>query len=120
MANAITRLMTWLHGERVGDDTLGNVYYQERKTTAGRRRRRWVIYSNAQDEASTVPPDMHAWLHYTVDAFPESKKGHKFAWEQDHVPNLTGTAGAYLPPGHTLKPGTRAAATGDYEAWSPE
>ena len=32
---------------------------------------------------------------------------------------LTGTALAYRPPGHTLKGGHRAPATGDYEPWTP-
>ncbi|MBO6865274.1 MAG: NADH:ubiquinone oxidoreductase subunit NDUFA12, partial [Alphaproteobacteria bacterium] len=55
MANAITRLTTWLRGERVGEDEHGNVYYQDRKTSAGSRRRRWVIYKDGLDEASRVP-----------------------------------------------------------------
>ncbi len=120
MANAITRVMTWLHGERVGKDAIGNVYYQDRKTTAGRRRKRWVIYADQRDDASQVPPELHAWLHYTIDAFPDPQSRRKFAWERDHRPNQTGTALAYRPPGHTLAAGKRAAATGDYEAWTPE
>jgi len=36
------------------------------------------------------------------------------------VPNMTGTALAYRPPGALEKGGQRAAATGDYEAWAPE
>ena len=32
---------------------------------------------------------------------------------------LTGTDQAYRPPGHTLKGGRRAKATGDYEPWTP-
>ncbi|MBO6837166.1 MAG: NADH:ubiquinone oxidoreductase subunit NDUFA12 [Alphaproteobacteria bacterium] len=120
MANAITRLTTWLRGERVGEDEHGNVYYQDRKTSAGSRRRRWVIYKDGLDEASRVPPQHHAWLHYTIDAFPSAQSRPKFDWQRDHVPNLTGTVEAYRPPGHTLAGGRRASATGDYEAWSPE
>ena len=40
-------------------------------------------------------------------------------WQKEHQPNPTGTPAAYLPPGHTLKGGRRAAATGDYEPWTP-
>jgi len=36
------------------------------------------------------------------------------------VPNLTGTAQAYRPPGALEAGGNRPAATGDYEAWSPD
>ena len=39
-------------------------------------------------------------------------------WEQPHVPNLTGSALAYRPPGSLL--GGRPAAQPDYEAWAPE
>ncbi|NMM46415.1 NADH:ubiquinone oxidoreductase subunit NDUFA12 [Rhodospirillaceae bacterium KN72] len=120
MANAITRVITWLRGERVGEDALGNVYYQDRKATPGQRRRRWVIYKGGQDEASRVPPEHHAWLHYTMDAFPAPGNRQKYAWERDHLANTTGSAEAYRPPGHTLAGGHRAAATGDYQAWTPE
>ena len=120
MANAITRWTTWMRGERVGEDDQGNVYYQDRKAAAGGRRRRWVIYAGGQDEASRVPPAHHAWLHYTVDAFPDPAKTRKYGWERRHEANPTGTTEAYLPPGHTLAAGRRAAATGDYEAWTPE
>ncbi len=42
------------------------------------------------------------------------------SWEQHHVPNLTGTEGAYYPPGSLFEGGHRHRATGDYEAWKPE
>ena len=41
-------------------------------------------------------------------------------WQKPAIPNMTGTALAYRPPGALEKGGRRAAATGDYEAWSPE
>jgi NADH:ubiquinone oxidoreductase subunit len=120
MANAITRLTTWMRGERVGEDGLGNIYYQDRKTPESGRRRRWVIYADGKDEASRVPPAHHAWLHYTIDDFPDANANRRFGWQREHLPNQTGTGEAYRPPGHTLRGGRRAAATGDYEAWSPE
>jgi NADH:ubiquinone oxidoreductase subunit len=42
------------------------------------------------------------------------------AWQKPAVPNMTGTALAYRPAGALEKGGHRAAATGDYEAWTPE
>ncbi|MDF3075287.1 MAG: dehydrogenase [Alphaproteobacteria bacterium] len=113
-----TRLFTWLRGEQVGSDQFGNHYYQERKIAAGRRRKRWVIY-NGEAEASRVPPDWHGWLHYTVDAPPPEDGLPKQSWQKEHVPNLTGTAEAYRPPGHVLEGGRRDKATGDYEPWKP-
>ncbi len=111
-----TRLFTWARGELVGKDNDGNRYFTEKKAIEGRRRRRWVLFAGKPD-ATAVPPEWHAWLHYTVDA-PLTPAADK-PWVKEHVPNLTGTSGAYLPPGHDRRGGVRAAATGDYEAWQP-
>lgn len=117
MTTAITRVITWLRGEAVGTDQFGNRYYQDRKPAESGRRRRWVVYSG-DDEASKVPPEWNAWLHYTSNRVPDGTPRRE--WEKPHSPNLTGTAQAYRPPGHTLRGGERAHATGDYEAWTPE
>ena len=110
-----TRLFTWLRGRVVGRDGEGNVYYEERRPRRGLRVRRWVIYAGAV-EASRVPPEWHAWLHYTVDApLPQGQR----PWQKPHLANLTGTPDGYRPPGHDYAGGRRAAATGDYEAWTP-
>jgi NADH:ubiquinone oxidoreductase subunit len=109
-----TWLFTRRKGERVGTDTAGNVYYRERGGN-----RRWVIYA-AEAEASQIPPEWHAWLHYTVAAPPSEKLPLVKAWEKPHVPNMTGTTDAYYPAGSLNAGGVRARATGDYEAWSPD
>ena len=119
MTTAITRLITWLKGEAVGSDQFGNRYYQERRSGDGLRRKRWVVYNGA-DEASAVPPQWNAWLHYTVDTVPTDSGAPKRDWQKPHIPNLTGTPEAYRPAGHTLRGGHRQKATGDYEAWKPE
>lgn len=118
MTTMVTRVMTWLQGQRVGEDSFGNRYYQERREPTGRRRRRWVVYAR-EDEASRVPPAWHAWLHHTSDDVPSDDSGKTPPWVKEHLPNLTGTAEAYRPPGHTLEGGRRARATGDYEPWTP-
>ncbi|PZP10944.1 MAG: NADH:ubiquinone oxidoreductase subunit NDUFA12, partial [Sphingomonas hengshuiensis] len=41
------------------------------------------------------------------------------AWQKPAVPHLTGTEAAYRPAGALERGGQRAAATGDYEAWTP-
>ena len=116
MPTMITRLMTFLNGQFVGEDASGNRYYQERRKPATGRRRRWVVYSSS-DEASSVEASWHGWLHYTVPEPPKNDSGYK--WQKDHMPNLTGTPKAYRPPGHTLSGGKRDKATGDYEPWTP-
>jgi NADH:ubiquinone oxidoreductase subunit len=115
--NIGTRLFTWLNGREIGRDAVGNIYYEDKRATAGVRTRRWVGYAGAP-EASEVPPEWHAWLHYTTDA--PIKVAHPRPWIKPHEPNHTGTAAGYRPPGHDYQGGHRAAATGDYEAWSPD
>jgi NADH:ubiquinone oxidoreductase subunit len=120
MANLITRLTTWLNGDLVGTDPLGNRYYQQRKKSAGARRRRWAVFHDGSEEPTLVPPAWHAWLHYTIDDFPQAEEMRPRAWEREHQPNVTGTDQAYRPPGHTLMGGKRDHATGDYQPWTPD
>jgi NADH:ubiquinone oxidoreductase subunit len=114
--NLGTWLFTRLKGRRVGTDTIGNVYYEERRPRPGYRKRRWVAYAGVV-EASAVPPEWHAWLHYTTDE-PLTGQARR-PWEKPHQPNATGTPASYRPPGHDYSGGQRARATGDYEAWTP-
>lgn len=114
--NIGTLIFTWLKGRRVGTDAEGNVYYTERP--GGRPRpRRWVMYRGGPAEASRIPPEWHAWLHYTTDA-PLSVQNRR-PWQKPHLANATGTPAGYRPAGHDYKGGQRAAASGDYEAWTP-
>lgn len=112
-----TRVFTWLHGEHVGTDEFGNRYYLDKRNKGQPRERRWVLYKGIP-EASKVPPEWHAWLHRTVVPAPVSRAPQR-TWQKPHEPNLTGTDLAYRPPGHVLKGGTRAPASGDYEPWVP-
>jgi NADH:ubiquinone oxidoreductase subunit len=113
-----TRLFTFLHGEAVGSDEFGNRYYLDRRTKGAKRERRWVLYKGTP-EASRVPPEWQAWLHGNAQQPPSVAKPDRKPWQKPYVPNLTGTAQAYLPPGHTLRGGQRPKATGDYEPWTP-
>ncbi|MCJ7421796.1 NADH:ubiquinone oxidoreductase subunit NDUFA12 [Sphingomicrobium astaxanthinifaciens] len=114
-ASVGTDLFTRRHGQAVGTDHLGNVYYRHKRDP----RRRWVIYEGSND-SSRVPPGWNAWLRGTIDEVPEQALPPRRPFEKDPSPNLTGTVGAYRPSGTLGRPGTRPAATGDYEAWSPE
>ena len=109
-----TKLMTWWSGAEVGADRFGNRYY----TGKADKTRRWVLYKG-EPEASKVPPEWHAWLHRTIDDVPPDNLPVR-AWQQEHLPNLTGTDYAYKPAGDIARGGKRQAATGDYEAWRPE
>lgn len=116
MATLGTLIYTWTKGKLVGTDGAGNRYFTERSVAKGRRTKRWVIYSG-KAEASVIPPEWHAWMHYTSDV-PLTDAARQ-GWQQPHQANKTGTPEAYLPPGHDLAGGVRERATGDYEAWRP-
>ena len=116
-------------GEHVGTDAEGNKYYRAKNNFGGKNapsygsytqaEKRWVIYDGAND-ASRVPSEWHGWLHGAFDDVPESNLPPAKIWEADYTPNATGTPQAYRPAGAIERGGKRAAADGDYEAWSPE
>ena len=117
-----TQVWTNRHGELVGEDGYGNLYYRTRGGAIDPAlgfERRWVIYKGLA-EPSTVGPDWHGWLHHTVDTLPTEEKVTPRWWWKPHRPNLTGTPAAYRPPGSTLAQDKRPKATGDYKAWMPE
>lgn len=118
MATLGTRLFTFLSGKQVGEDAFGNRYFTERRAAKGRRVKRWVLYRGVA-EASKVPALWHGWLHYSTDTLPDAAATPRYDWEKEHIPNLTGTAGAYVPPGHIHRGARRDASASDYEAWNP-
>lgn len=107
-----TQWFTFLNGKKVGEDDQGNIYYVQKKG-----RKRWVIY-NGEIEASRIPPEWHAWLHYTVQETPVERPPVVQTWEKDHEANKTGSIDAYYPKGSLNEGATKA--TGDYEAWTPQ
>jgi len=109
-----TALFTRRNGERVGTDHLGNIYYRSKKGS-----KRWVIY-NGSNDASRIPPDWYSWIIGTIDGLPDEALPPSPAFLREATPNLSGTALAYKPPGALERGGRRAAASGDYQAWSPD
>jgi NADH:ubiquinone oxidoreductase subunit len=107
-----TQIFTARHGQKVGEDDQGNVFYQSKDGT-----RRWVIY-NGEAEASRVSPDWHGWLHHTYKEPPTERPLPHRSWEKPHQENLTGTMLAYAPPGSIRR--TEPVERKDYEAWTPE
>lgn len=107
-----------IKGRHAGTDRFGNRYYESKsKKDSFGRLVRWVLFAGVKD-ASAVPPEWWGWLHYTTAApLPFEPR---YPWQKDYRPNMTGTPEAYRPPGHDYAGGQRAAASGDYEAWTPE
>jgi NADH:ubiquinone oxidoreductase subunit len=106
-----TRMLTWRSGSYVGEDALGNKFYQSKDGA-----RRWVIFSG-DSEASKVAPEWHGWLHHTWQEPPTEAPLPKKPWEKPHRENLTGTEAAYRPPGSILNAQPRTVR--DYEPWTP-
>ena len=134
MLNFLKSIFTWWNGATfgarfhiarrgvyIGQDELGNRYFEARDTSdsSDGRKRRWVIFSGYA-EASKVSPDWHGWLHHTFVEPPTKEPFVIKSWEKSHRPNLTGTIHAYHPQGAISQGGVRQKATGDYEAWTPE
>jgi NADH:ubiquinone oxidoreductase subunit len=110
-----TSLFTRLKGTQVGKDDLGNLYF----TTSKASGRRWVIYHGSND-ASRVPPEWQSWLRGQIDDVPDKALPPRRAFQKPAQGNLTGTADTYRPAGSLSRGGQRPAATGDYQAWTPD
>jgi len=113
-----TRLYGLRGMRHVGDDAMGNAFYEGRRDTNGMPRR-WVIYQGSND-VSRVEPEWFSWLHHHIDDVPSRALPPAKRWQKPAIANMTGTAEAYRPAGALEKGGHRAAATGDYEAWTPD
>ena len=107
-----TLINTWINGVKVGVDENGNRYFRSRDG-----RRRWVLYRGIVD-ASKVPADWHGWLHHNFQTPPQGSLATR-RWEKSHRPNLSGTDGAYYPPGSLKRGARRDRAASDYNPWNP-
>ena len=107
-----TRVYTSLVGQFVGEDEFGNRYYQKKGGL-----RRWVIYKDYA-EPSSIPPGWYGWMHKIVDELPAATPYRRREWEKPHLPNLTGTPGAYRPLGSLFFAKPKPPPS-DYEPWQP-
>ena len=85
-----TKLKTIFSGKFVGNDSVGNKYYQNK---AGKR---WVIYSEEID-ASKITSEWYSWIHFTNNRIENKHDLEKYKWQKPHQPNQTGTEKAYHP-----------------------
>lgn len=115
-----TRFYTWRKGSFVGQDEIGNLYYKAKSAVPDSiPERRWVIYKG-YSEASQVGQGWHGWLHHRTDTAPSQETYTPRDWQKPHVENLTGSVGAYHPPGSIAVGGKPVKAAADYQAWKPE
>lgn len=113
-ASTGTALFSWRNGSKVGEDALGNAYFEAKK--GGRR---WVMYQGSND-VSRVPPEWYSWLTRQIEEVPDRALPPAPKFLRPATPNLTGTPQAYRPAGALERGGQRAAASGDYQPWTPD
>ena len=70
-----TKLYTFLKGKKVGEDYLGNSYFESKNLES-----RWCIYRD-QSEASRISPEWNSWLRYISNAVPTSDNV-KYEWQK--------------------------------------
>ena len=94
--NLGTIVYTWLKGNFVGEDNMGNKYYTNSKNSSSINAKRWVIY-NGEIEASKIPNEWYSWMHYTNNNIENIHNIKKYKWQKEHLPNQTGTENSYHP-----------------------
>ena len=110
-----TKLYTFLNGKKVGEDYLGNFYYESKD-----QKNRWCIYCD-QSEASRISPEWNNWLRFISDTRPTSNS-FTYEWQKRYGGNSTGLNSAYKPS--VLREGRTNEDLenfqSDYKAWKPE
>ena len=109
-----TAIWSWRNGRKVGSDSLGNAYFETQNGD-----RRWVMYNGAND-VSRIPPEWYSWITRQIEDVPEKALPPAPKFLKPAAPNLTGTPYAYRPSGALERGGQRQAASGDYQAWTPD
>ncbi|TGW15448.1 NADH-ubiquinone oxidoreductase subunit NDUFA12 family protein [Candidatus Hepatobacter penaei] len=108
------RLKSWLHGQLVAKDHLGNRYYRKKNYRGHwKNEPRWVLYAGMA-HATKVPPLWYGWLHHMTE-FPETATKMAYPWQKPHRPNLTGTPYAF----HPARTPSIAKKSYPYQAWHP-
>ena len=109
-----TSLYTLFKGTKMGEDYLGNFYYESRDG-----KNRWCIYSK-QSDASRVSPEWNSWLRYVSNKIPSGEKN--FDWQKNFKGNKTGLYNAYKPKDNRAKDckDSLDSYEYDYKAWKPE
>ena len=85
-----TRIFTFFFGKLVGEDDLGNKYYESKN------KKRWVIYKNEID-ATKIPNEWYSWIHFMNNKIENLHILNKFDWQKPHQSNLSGSDEAYNP-----------------------
>ena len=94
--NLGTIIYTWLKGNFVGEDNMGNKYYTNSKNSSSINAKRWVIY-NGEIEASKIPNEWYSWMHFINNNIENTHQIKKYEWQKEHLSNQTGSENSYHP-----------------------
>ena len=92
--------------EFAGEDYYGNSYFLLKSKDCFDRRIRYVKYFNKKN-ASSIPPLWSAWLRYSINDIDVIKNYNSPSFIKNHMPNVTGVEGMYLPDNHMLNAGKK-------------
>ena len=110
-----TNFFTFLKGKKVGEDYLGNSYYESKE-----QEKRWCIYFD-QSEASRISPEWNSWLRFISNTVPDSNNN-SYEWQKFFKGNASGLDSAYKPS--IIREGRLNKDLedyqSDYKAWKPE
>ena len=110
-----TNLFTFLKGKKIGEDYLGNSYYESKD-----QEKRWCIYFD-QSEASRISPEWNSWLRFISNTVPDSNNN-SYEWQKFFKGNASGLDSAYKPS--IIREGRLNEDLedyqSDYKAWKPE
>ena len=110
-----TNIFTFLKGKKVGEDYLGNSYYESKD-----QEKRWCIYFD-QSEASRISPEWNSWLRFISNTVPDSNNN-SYEWQKFFKGNASGLDSAYKPS--IIREGRLNEDLedyqSDYKAWKPE
>ena len=110
-----TKIFTFLKGNKVGEDYLGNSYYESKD-----KKKRWCIYFD-QSEASRISPEWNNWLRYISNTVPP-ENNITYEWQKPFKGNATGLDSAYKPSIMRVERQIEDLDDhqSDYKAWKPE
>ena len=110
-----TNFFTFFKGNKVGEDYLGNSYYESKD-----QEKRWCIYRD-QSEASRISPEWNSWLRYISNNVP-ANNNITYDWQRLFKGNASGLDSAYRPSiiGAERVNKDLNEHKSDYKAWKPE
>ncbi len=79
--NISTLIYTKLFGTLVGEDNIGNRYYESKRMRWFSRKNRWIVYSSKSYMIANVSSVWFNWLHYRTNFPPNHYKAGAYSWE---------------------------------------